>query len=312
MGRRAGRLGIDVGSQNRPVLNQQRAGLAAATGAVILWAVGNILVRLVPMEAYRLAAWRLALAGAVYWVVLIARRKKLTWEHLRISAPAGLALGADLALFFSAIKTTTIANATVIGALQPLVILVISARFFREKIGAWLIVMTVVATAGAGVVVLGSSGDPTWSSTGDLLAVGAMLALAAYFALAKKARALVPAHEFQTAAWLVATLVLLPGLLFLDDGFAPPTSEQWGWLLLLLLGPASGHLLLNWAHPRLRLSTTSILTLSLPPMSVTLAAVWLKEDVTPLQVGGIAVVAVTLGFIIRHQTKRTQTEPEAL
>ena len=54
---------------------------------------------------------------------------------IRDSMWGGIALGADIALFFSAVKLTSIVNATIIGSMQPIVVGVIAARFFGERIG---------------------------------------------------------------------------------------------------------------------------------------------------------------------------------
>lgn len=271
------------------------------------WSVGNVIVKGTPMEGIRLAFWRVGAAAVIYLVLLSLAGRRLTLQHIIKSAPAGIALGLDLALFFSAIKLTTIANAAVIGSMQPLLILLISSRYFGEKIGKWLTAMTLVAVAGAAVVVFGSSGQPAWSLKGDALAFVAMLVFGAYFALAKRGRTSVPAFEFQTAVWITGWLVLLPIALFDRSTLVVPDAVQWRWVLLLVLVPGTGHLLMNWAHSHIRLSTASILTLATPAISVVVAASWLEEPVAGLQVIGISIVMVSLGLIIRHQSAKGST-----
>jgi len=260
------------------------------------------------MTGPRLAFWRMGAAAVIYLVLLNLAGRRLTIRHLVKSAPAGVALGLDLVLFFTAIKLTTIANAAVIGSMQPLIILLISSKYFGEKISKWLIGMTLTAFAGAALVVLGSSGQPEWSLEGDLIAVLAMLLFAAYFALAKRGRREVPAFEFQTAVWITGWLILVPLALFDRANLVVPDGLQWRWILLLVAVPGTGHLLMNWTHLRLRLSTTSILTLAVPAISVVVAALWLGEPIARLQTVGIAIVMVSLGLIIRHQNKRGSQE----
>ena len=63
--------------------------------------------------------------------IVIWMRIRGTPFHLRVirdSMWGGIALGADIALFFSAVKLTSIVNATIIGSLQPIVVGVIAAR----------------------------------------------------------------------------------------------------------------------------------------------------------------------------------------
>jgi drug/metabolite transporter (DMT)-like permease len=256
------------------------------------------------MLGLRLAFWRMGAAAALYLILLTLAGRRLTIQHLVKSAPAGIALGLDLALFFSAIKLTTIANAAVIGSMQPLIILLISSRYFGEKISKWLTAMTLVAVGGAAVVVFGSSGQPQWSLRGDALAIVAMLVFGAYFVLAKRGRRSVPAFEFQTAVWITGWLVLLPIAMFDQEILVVPNAEQWRWVLLLVLVPGTGHLLMNWAHSHIRLSTASILTLATPAISVIVGAAWLGDPVAGLQIVGISIVMVSLGLIIRHQSTK--------
>ena len=271
---------------------------------MIVWSVGNVIVKGAPMLGLRLAFWRVGAALVLYLILLSFARRRLTVQHLVKSAPAGVALGLYTALFFSAIKLTTIANAAVIGSMQPLILLWISSRYFGEKIGKWLIGMTLVAVAGAAAVVFGSSGQPQWSLEGDALAVVAMLVFAAYFALAKRGRRSVPAFEFQTSVWITGWLALLPVALFDRSTLVVPDAVQWRWVFLMVLVPGTGHLLMNWAHSHIRLSTSSILTLATPAISVVVAALWLGETIGGLQIIGISIVMVSLGLIIERQSSK--------
>ena len=106
-------------------------GHAAVVTAVLLWSAGNLIIRGVPMDPAQIAFWRVLLAAGLYWVALRARGRRLTWTDLRVSAPAGAAIGIELWLFFTALKTTSIANATVIGAIQPLIVIAFGGPSLR-------------------------------------------------------------------------------------------------------------------------------------------------------------------------------------
>ena len=54
----------------------------------------------------------------------------------------------DIVLFFSALKHTTVANATVVGALQPALVLVVAGPLFGERITKALVAATAVAVGG--------------------------------------------------------------------------------------------------------------------------------------------------------------------
>ena len=60
---------------------------------------------------------------------------------------------------------------------------------------------------------------------------------------------------------------------------------------------------MNWSHPRLKLSLTSILTLLVPILSTIGAALLLDEPVGALQVVGIIVVLAALTLAIRRNAR---------
>ena len=118
----------------------------------------------------------------------------------------GIALGADIALFFSAVKLTSVVNATIIGAMQPIVVGVVAATFFGEKIGLRNVMWSLVALIGTMLVVAASAGDDANDWLGDLLALAAMLSWSAYFITSKNSKKNMTPTEFTagTALWTIA------------------------------------------------------------------------------------------------------------
>lgn len=253
------------------------------------------------MGGLQIAFWRILLGAVVYTIVVYVARRRLSWEKIRRSIPTGVAISLEIAIFFVAIKSTTVATATVIGSLVPLLLMVVASRRFGEEVTRFLVVMSLIALGGVGLVMIGSSSVSSWSLRGDLLAVVALVFFAAYFAFAKAAREHVPALEFQAAIWIVGTVVLLPFSVVDAGGIDVPGPSDWVWLAALLAVPGTGHLLMNWAHPRVRLSITSMLTLGVPVLTTIGGAIFLDEPVDVLQVAGIAVVLGVLAEVIRRE-----------
>ena len=73
-----------------------------------------------------------------------------------------------------------------VGALQPALMLLVAGPMFGEPVTASIIGWSLAAIAGVVIVVSGSSGAPVWSVTGDLLAVGALVAWTIYFIASKR------------------------------------------------------------------------------------------------------------------------------
>ncbi len=294
-----------------PADSKSGLALAAAIATMFLWTFGNILVKWVHMPGVQIAFWRVVMAALSYLVVLRAAGKKLTLRHLKLAAPSGIVISLEIAVFFVALKSTTVANATVIGALQPLVLLVVASKRFGERVTASLVAMAMVALAGVGLVVFGSSFNATWSPRGDILAFVAMLLFAAYFALAKEARIQMPIIEFQTGVWVVGAFALLPLSLIDAHGLYVPSGWNWAWLAALVIVPGTGHLFVNWAHSRVRLVVSSMLVLSIPALSTAAAALVLDETVSATQVVGMVIVLSALALVIKRETEKPSQEKAA-
>ena len=106
-------------------------------------------------------------------LVFYATGGRLGRQTLRTAFWGGVLFGLDIIFFFSAIKLTTVANATIVGALQPALLLYVGARWFGEQVNTALVGLTVVAISGAGIVAIGSAsgGSEDWSLVGDLCAL---------------------------------------------------------------------------------------------------------------------------------------------
>src|SRR6266571_3049057 len=153
-------------------LDARRAALGRASMvlAVLIWGWGSVFIKISSLQGVAFGFYRLWLGFLVMLIALVATRRKLTARSLRASAPGGLLFALDVALFFSAIKLTSIADATIIGALQPALVLVVAGPWFGERVGRREMALTVVSMGGVALVAIGSAGSPVWSLTGDTLA----------------------------------------------------------------------------------------------------------------------------------------------
>ena len=291
------------------------AGTLAATTGVVLWGC------LVPVakaaenvNGIVLGFHRLWIGALGVLIVFTLTGGRLSRQTLRTSFWGGIAFGADIIFFFSAIKLTTVANATIVGALQPTVLMYVGFRLFGEKVTGSLVGLTLVAISGAALVAVGSAsgGSDDWSLAGDICALAALISWSAYFVASKKARETLGSLEYLAAFLLVATVVVLPVALVAPGPFDPGAE---GWLVVLvvaLLSGGVGHFLMNWAHPHIPLYLASLLTLATPVMSVTVAALFLDEPLNAVQLLGMAVVIGAVGLVVLRSERGSELEAEDL
>ena len=277
-------------------------GLIGAGIAVCAWSTGTILAKYIDMGSLAIGFYRFAFFALMLVTWMHLRGTPFRLRIIRDSMWGGLALGADIALFFSAVKLTSIVNATIIGSMQPIVVGIIAARFLGETIRPRDALWSLVALGGAVLVVAASAGDDATDIRGDLLAAAAMLSWSAYFITSKNSKKTMTPTEFTagTSLWTMAICAPL-GFIFSQD-MSWPSATNWGWLIAMAVTSGLvGHAMMNWSLVRIPLWVGSTFTLLIPVFSALLAWIVLDERVNALQAVGMAVVIGALAIVVRSQ-----------
>jgi drug/metabolite transporter (DMT)-like permease len=274
-----------------------------------MWGAASVLAKSADhVDGLTLAFHRLWVGALAMFIIFTLRGGRLRLRLLLAAVPAGIAFAADIGLFFTAVKHTTVANATMISALQPALVLFVAGPLFGERVRVSDVGWTLVALLGVIVVVFGSATTPSWSLFGDVLAVLCLFAWTAYFIFGKQARAHLDAVEFVTAMSVVAFAALALVAVGSGHDLSVPDGGTWAVILALGLGTGGiGHFLINWAHGHAPLVLTSLLTLLIPVVAMAGAAVFLGEDVVAAQVVGAAVVLGALAVLV---WRRQPEEPD--
>jgi probable blue pigment (indigoidine) exporter len=277
-------------------------GLTGAAVAVTVWGSSGVIAKHVDLGGLALGGYRFSIYAALMFAVLRGRRTPLTAQAIRHSFWGGISLGADVALFLTAVKLTSIVNATTIGALQPVVVGVVAARFFGERIRGRDVVAAAVALAGVLLVVVESSGSEAWSLRGDLAATGALFAWSGYFIFSRQTQGRVSPAEYTAATALYAGAINAVLAVVVGQDMSWPDNENLLWILVLAVGAgALGHSLMNWSLVRIPLWVGSTFTLLVPVVSAGLAWLVLGEALNALQIVGMVIVVGALAVIVRSQ-----------
>jgi len=288
-------------------------GLASAATAVVVWGVSSVAIKQVEhLNGIGVACYRIWLGAVVVTLVYLAGGGRLTRSLMRASFFGGLTFTIDLVLFFCAVQITSVANATIIGALQPVLVLAVAGPLFGERTRATEVLWGAVAIAGTAIVVLGGDGGGANSLRGDLLAVGALFAWTAYFVCTKAARQSLSAFEFLTGMAIWAAILVVPLPIIVTGSLG--TTDTRGWIIIVyiaLVNGLLGHFLMAKAHGHVTLLTISLLTLAIPVFSAAAAAVVIDEPLTALQVGGIVIVLAALAMVTVATARRSPTLVDA-
>jgi len=280
-------------------------GLPAAALAMVGWAASGVIAKgITELGALAVVFWRMWIYTVIVLVFLRVRGTPLRRESIRISLRGGLALGADIMLFFVSIRLTTVANATVIGSCQPIFMMLMAGRLFGERPRRVDWALAALAITGVGTVMFGSSGRPEWSLGGDILSVMTLVAWTLYFVFSKLTRQQIDSAQYTGATALIAALMATPFAVGSGQVFEMPSPNAWLWLVILSIGPGfTSHMLMNWALGHIPAWIGSTMTLAIPVTSTLMAWAFLDERVVTLQVAGMGIVILALGVIVTGQTR---------
>jgi drug/metabolite transporter (DMT)-like permease len=280
-------------------------GLVAVTVAALAWSTAPVLVKSSGLTGLRFAAYRLWVGVAIYALMLLLTRRRLTWRTFRACAPGGLIFGVDISLAFVAFTLTSVADATVIGALSPVVIALASARLLRERVGLTERAFAVVSFVGVAIVAIGSSGSPSWSLLGDLAALASVFSWSAYWFFSRRARRDAPAIEYMASVMIAAALLVAPVAVAFGSGPLVPSAEDWVRIVAVtFVAGVIGHTLVAWSHAHVESWLSALITQCHPVFASVWAAALLNERLTPVVLLGIAVVLASTGAVIVHAARR--------
>jgi drug/metabolite transporter (DMT)-like permease len=276
--------------------------LVVSALAASAWGFGGIFAVLISAPGLVLTFYRLWLGSVLLLIVLYASGRRMNWTVLRATWLGGAFLAADMAFFFSALKLISVVDVTVIGAIQPALVLVVARRLFGERMGPWDVVWILLAMTGVTITVLGPGETSHHQLVGDLVAVGALLSWSGYWLASKRARVLTNALEYTAGVTIVAAVIITPIVLLSRQSLGRVEVGDWLWIGLLAFVPGGGHLLMNWAHRYVDASVSSAISCLSPLVAALAALVILGQRLSTVQVGGLLVGLAAIAVVAaRHR-----------
>jgi drug/metabolite transporter (DMT)-like permease len=279
-------------------------GVGAVLAATVCWSTAGVIAVKADARGLPLTFWRVSVVAALFGLVMVVHRQRLTWRVIRQAAPGGAVFGLTAAMFFESVRYTSVGIATIVAALTPVLAMPVAVRFLGERL-TWIgLACAAGAVGGVALFVAPGYADASTSPRGLLLAIGSMLAWVVYLFITKRARTGIGTVEYMTAMNLTAAALLLPLLLLFDEDGVRPPGHGWGWIVLLALLPGFlGHGLLTWAQPYVDLSVSSILLQGEPVGAALAGVLFLGESIGVVQALGMVLAAVSLTFLARRSTR---------
>src|SRR5919206_372856 len=219
-------------------------GVLAVSITTVAWGLVPLVLKETSMPPIGFATYRLWFGVLVYASALVVTGRRPRWSTLRVCALGGAFFAADISLTFTAFRLTTVADATIIGALAPVLIALGAARWFGERFERRDVPYMLASFVGVAVVAAGSRGSASWSLVGDVCAALSTISWSAYWLFSKRARRDVATLEYMSSVMLVAAATVTVAAALLGVSLAPPSSVDWAWVAVVAVLPGStGHLL---------------------------------------------------------------------
>ncbi|MDQ6823813.1 MAG: DMT family transporter [Candidatus Eremiobacteraeota bacterium] len=270
--------------------------------SAVLWGAGWPALKFLSRGTPALHVMFLELAAASIFaltVVLVRSDGVKNWQRIRIAAAIGLIEpGAAYLLFAIGVSYTTASSATIIDALQPLVILLLATSIFGERFAPVLIALIVGALAGTALAIgFPLAGRQQAVLFGDAL-VGLGMMLAAFHSVLMK-RVVAEVEPFVvTAVQQTVGAVMVGAAVVWTSGFRTTLSlSAYDLAQIALAGVVTIALPFVLYITAVRVisgASAGVAIAFIPVSGLTFSAIMLGEKLSLVQVAG---AGITIGAL---------------
>lgn len=265
-------------------------------GAAVI-GLAPILVRLADAGPAAIGFWRVGFALPLLGLLAL-RASGGVGAPSRFALAAGLAFACDLGFWHYSIRFTSVANATVLTNLTPVVVTAAAWIFLKQRPARLFVAAVALAVAGAWMMAAGRGAHAPGADPplGDALALTTAFWYALYFLAISAARRSAGAAQVMFWSSLASAPALLIAALALGEPIFPATPGGWAALVGLGLMHVAGQGSIAWALGRLPPATASVVVLIQPVVAAILGWLLFAEALGPLQAlgGALALTGVVL------------------
>ena len=269
--------------------------------AVFAWGVGPLLFLAPSISINSVLFYRVLFWPPLLYLIVRRNGAKLNDKLFRSVLVPGILFGVSTIFGFTAITTTSVANATIIGNISTAMVLFVAPRFLNEKISKSQVLLAFTSFAGVAAIVFGAGNTGGSSLFGDFLALVNALTWTVYFISSKRRRLDgVDTWQFLFGVSVIQVFVVVPYALVTSNDILQITWRDLGFLIAMTLFSGTiGHSFMLWAQKYVDASVSSLILLLGPVISS--AGAWLVygQQISFVQVIGGAIVLASLAGVVR-------------
>ena len=257
-------------------------------------------------------AHRFGLAVILLAVVMLIKREnfKVTRHEFKVLFSLGILFAASSITYYQSFHFMDAGIASTILFVYPVMVAVIMAMFFKERVTAMTVIAIVMSLVGIGLLYKGETGASLSSAIGIILCVLSSLAYAVYIIVVNQSSIKMSSFKVTFYAMLVCEITLILYSFTSPDLYlhALPSARAWSFAVWLSIVPTILSLVfMTVAVHHVGATPTAILGALEPLTAVTIGVMVFGEVLTPRLIVGIlfiifAVMLVVLGKDLHLRT----------
>lgn len=281
-----------------PVKAQSALPLLIIAFGGALTGFSGILVRLSETGPVATGAWRLLIAALALFPFMRMRAPDAGFgfraSGWMVMALAGLFFAIDTGLYNWSLTLTSVAHATLIVNLAPMVALAAGVLLFGERFGPAKALALLAALSGAALMTV-TRMDGSGTLTGDGLAFLAMIGYALYLVAVKHARRDHDTLAIMVRSSAVGAVAMFMAAALIGEHLLPSTAYGWGVLIALgFVAHVFGQGLVAFGMREAPVGLASILVLTQPLVATIAAWVIFSEAMGPVEAAGAGLILAGL------------------
>lgn len=269
---------------------------------VLMWAANSVFGKLALREfpALLVVGLRMLISG-VLMIPIYLRSVRISgdrgWRMNDVPlllALGVLGIGLNQLLFVSGLSKTSVAHATIMVCLTPMLVLLLAAAKGLERISPRRVAGMGLALLGVGILQFAPAERKAGTLRGDLIVFAGSIAFAVFTVRSKAAAGRIGGVALNTFAYVGTGLALLPVTVWLsrDFDYRSVTAGAWASVTYMALFPSViAYLIYFYALMRLPASRVSVFSYLQPLFATVMAIPALGEYPTrSLLIGGLLVL----------------------
>ncbi|RDY59639.1 DMT family transporter [Flagellimonas nanhaiensis] len=288
-------------------MNKRTLAILAAIGATTIYGINHTIAKgVMPtyVKPFGFIMLRVVGAALLFWIISIFGPKqkieKRDWGRLLVCAILGMVI--NMLSFFKGLQLSTPINSAVLVTITPIIVVVLSAFFLKEKISLNKALGILLGFIGAlGLILFGAEmrQDAPNIPFGNFLFVVNATAYGAYLIVVKKL--IEKYHPFTLMKWLftIAIIINFPITLpeFLEIQWSTMPLWAYGAIAFVVIGTTFMTYLFNvFALTELKASTVGAFVYVQPLIGILFALFTGKDQLTMVKI--LATVLVLMGVYL--------------